>query len=174
MTNYTNCIFPFKDYSVFLFCSQSDGIRASHLGTFCPISASWCAIPPPGRRESAPRTNSRQQLPPLPRYLPAPCPSKFRSDRALLTRPVSLCQRVLLHCMAGEEERGQDSYGREAEENETKDKILVLTLSPSPPCSPHQLIVINDHWPHHDRGHGVAQGPGERENSGGAAATVTL
>ena len=69
--------------------------------------------------------------------------------------------------MAREEDKGQEPYGRETGENETKNRITVLTLSPP------QLIVNNNQWPHLDWGHGVVRRPGEegRVNSGGAAET---
>ena len=90
---------------------------------FCSVPVSWCTIPLSGLVwVTAPRPeDAGQHTPPLPRYLPVRCPGAFRGL-------VSLCRRVLLLCMAREEERGQESDGREVGENKTKDKILVLTF----------------------------------------------
>ena len=51
----------------------------------------------------------------------------------------------------------------------------MLTFIAFLPCPSPQLFVNDNSWPHHDRGHGVAQGPGEGggKNSGGATATTT-
>ena len=48
---------------------------------------------------------------------------------------------------------------------------FITFLSRPPP----QLIVSNNHWPHHDRGHVVARGwgKGEGENSSGTTTTWT-
>ena len=59
------------------------------------------------------------------------------------------------------EERGQESDGREPGENETKDKISVLTFIAFLPRPPPQLIVSNNNWPHYDWGRGVARYVGE-------------
>ena len=63
--------------------------------------------------------------------------------------------------MAREEEKEQESDGREAGENETKDKLSVLAFIPSLPRLPPLLIVSSKYWPHHGQGHGVARGLGE-------------
>ena len=47
--------------------------------------------------------------------------------------------------MAREEEGGQESDGKEAGENETKDKILVLIFIAFLPCLPPKLTVNNIH-----------------------------
>ena len=98
-----------------------------HLGqlVYHPSARAGVDDCPPARRWTA--------NPPLLRYLPVPCLGEFRDGRALLAHPISLCQRVLLLCMAREEERGQESDGREAGENETKDKLSVLIFIPSVP-----------------------------------------
>ena len=132
-----------------MFCSQSADLRASHLGTVpsAPSRPAGVVHHPSARAGVDDCPLARRMTVPWRQGAPNP--------------PVSLCQRVLLLCMAREEERGQESDGREAGENETKDKLSVLTFLPSLPRPLPQLIVSSNHWPYHDRDHGVSRGAGE-------------
>ena len=122
-----------------------------------------------GRLHPGPTPDRRP--PPLPALPPSPMSRSIPQWQDAPNPPCSLFRHNSLLCMAREEERRQESNEREAGgENETNNKISVLTFIAFLPRPPLQLIVNNNQWPHHDRGHGVARGQGEGWNSDGAEA----
>ena len=132
--------------------------------TFVSAALPWPADTDANDCPPGPTPDSQPAL--SPRYLPVQCSGPFRSDRMPLTRPVPLWRPVLLLCVAREEEKGYMGIRWKGNRrNEPKDKTSVLTFVAFLPRPPPQVIVSNNHWPHHDQGHSVARGPEEGENS---------